>query len=322
MVLNKFKTLFLGLRELQSNLSFSQTAMQQAQEKVLEKQQESWNLDEDQKKEQPGIIAKRLRVACRHIAQAGRKKNPPKWYTELFGSARVLDDGEGEDNEEESDEGEGPEDEGDEEQSDEEEFHEEPAPVPTTKKQQKPKKAHVSEASKKQEAITSEASASGGGEWAYWGWDPELEGAWRSKALSGRDGRKEATTNIVEPDSPAPHKFMLAKFVDGKTYELSDLTVADWKLRCDAKADAKKATKGSNEPLWARDHETSGLQVTIRPRVDRQPLVSLYLGTSQCCQVPLSAFKNLEAAVCFLKVIFISKPPPPKGTLAATTIEG
>ena len=50
----------------------------------------------NQKKEQPGIIAKRLRVACRHIAQAGRKKNPPKWYTEMFGSARVLDDGEGE----------------------------------------------------------------------------------------------------------------------------------------------------------------------------------------------------------------------------------
>ena len=117
--------------------------------------------------------------------------------------------------------------------------------------------------------------------------------AWRAMGLTGRHAQKETTTNIVEPDKAELHNLMLAKFEDGQTYELSDLTVDDWRMRQQAKSEHPKQKAATI--LWQREHEASGLMMTIKPRVDRCELVSLFLGPCQECQVPLHPFQDVQA---------------------------
>ena len=44
--------------------------MTAADKAVMENEQEEWQLTEQQKREQPKVLANRLRLACRHVCQA------------------------------------------------------------------------------------------------------------------------------------------------------------------------------------------------------------------------------------------------------------
>ena len=140
-------------------------------------------------------------------------------------------------------------------------------------------------------------------EWPYWGWDPEHDLGWRAKSIGGvgRHAMKQTTHNFVAPTKPEPHMFMFAAFPDGQKYELSDLTVEMYELRQQARKEVKtKAT--ATEPFWSAEHKASSLKVTIKLRVDRQVLVSMYHGAAQICQVPLLAFPDKDQAFKFMQV--------------------
>ena len=248
--LKPLESLWRGLRDLQQNMAFTQELMKKAMVELAAEKPE-WNLSEAEKRQQTEVMARRLRLACRHISQGLAKKNPPKWVQELMD----CEAGDDEQPEEEEDEKEQPAD----------------------------------------------------SEWPFWGWEPEAEVAWRAKALhgQGRQAQKQTTKVIEKPPNPKPHMSMLGVFSDGKKYELSDLTVEKWDMEKQAEtqeAAAAAASRKEREPFWSALHKSSGLEVCIKARADRQPLMSLYHGTSQVCQVPISAFGSEEASVVFLKV--------------------
>ena len=121
---------------------------------------------------------------------------------------------------------------------------------------------------------TSEAVKEKLGDWPFFGWDQELESAWRSREGSGGVSRNKIqySKDIKHPKDPQPHKFMLAMF--GKdAYELSDMTVEEWDLRHKAWVDKPRHT-AAPAALWETEHNSSGLTVAIRKRADRLPLIS------------------------------------------------
>jgi hypothetical protein len=145
-------------------------------------------------------------------------------------------------------------------------------------------------------------------EWPIWGWDPELEAGFRKAGLKPRDVM-QTTKNIKEPEDAKVSDCMLAVFPDGCEYQLAEMTVEDWRLRSETQKAIIEAKK--HVPvLWQRKHEASGLEMQIRPRPDREMLCSLYLGTAQVCQVPLSAFSDMAAAASLLKVLHQTQTLP------------
>jgi hypothetical protein len=151
----------------------------------------------------------------------------------------------------------------------------------------------------------SEAGKEQPGDWLSFGWDPIRGIAWRSRDVFGDDffyDKIEYSKTIKHPKDPQPHKFMLAVFGED-AYELSDMTVEDWNLRHKAMVHIPQL-KCAPSALWQTEHKSSGFRVLIRRRAKgRQPVLGLFHGTSQLCQVPEKAFDDIAAAVAFLKVI-------------------
>lgn len=80
----KHNTLFQALAKKQKNLSFSQSIMQAALFSIAQDKQEEWALSWAEVLQQPGVIARRIRIACRHIAQASAKDKPPGWLADVM----------------------------------------------------------------------------------------------------------------------------------------------------------------------------------------------------------------------------------------------
>ncbi len=75
-VLKRHSSVFRTLKDLQPNLSFKQAMMEEIMEKIADIRQTEWMLNEKARKEQPKVLARRLRLACRHLSQAHRKNAP------------------------------------------------------------------------------------------------------------------------------------------------------------------------------------------------------------------------------------------------------
>ena len=339
-VLKHYAAVWQQLHKLQNNLSFSQTTMIAAAKAILDKNQDEWNLSDKARLEQPKVISNRLRLACRHVCQALGKKTSPAWIDMIFGikvpderkqtekkAEKVKEESENEEeeNEEEQEEEEAEEEEEEEVKEEEEvedRLNEKPrkkkpgktVPGPSEAGKAKPGKTKLGKAKHgkqkpgktkpgKPVTGTSEGLKETPGAWPFFGWDQELESAWRSKDGSAKVSRRtiEWSKEIKHPKDPRPHKFMLAMFGED-AYELSDMTVGDWALHQSAMVDKPRHT-AAPAALWETEHKSSGLTVAIRKRADRLPLISLYHGTSQICQVPEKAFDDVPAAVAFLRVI-------------------
>ncbi len=70
---------------------------------------------------------------------------------------------------------------------------------------------------------------------------------------------------------------------------------------CDKDAEQKNR-KGA---LWTGSHLASGLPVTITTRMDRQPLMSIFWGPNQVCQLPIRRFENQDICLLLLKEIAV-----------------
>ena len=78
---------FRKLRGLHETWAFSQSMMQAACEQVLEAKNSEWCLAGKCLKEQPEVLAKRLRAACRHLSQAVMKGSKADWVLAVVGEA-------------------------------------------------------------------------------------------------------------------------------------------------------------------------------------------------------------------------------------------
>ena len=136
-------------------------------------------------------------------------------------------------------------------------------------------------------------------EWPYCGYDQELQVAWRSTE-QGPKAKREVSSIIVEPPDATDDMAMQAVF-GTIHYELADLLVRDWRAK--KAVDDEVPLKDKKLQLWRKVHDASGLDMVIRTRNDRQPLVSLFLGTQQVCQVPRGCFETLQHAVDLLAAL-------------------
>ena len=69
--ISKHKGFFMELRKLQGNMSFAQSVMG-ASFLLVSAAHEEWGMSESQRKSQADVLARRVRTACRHIAQGMR----------------------------------------------------------------------------------------------------------------------------------------------------------------------------------------------------------------------------------------------------------
>ena len=129
----------------------------------------------------------------------------------------------------------------------------------------------------------------------FHGWDPELRAAWR---LAAGQKSKDLTKDIFAKMPSQPTDFVWARFSDGDERPLTDVTVADWHMLTQATDSAKHARKAGL--YWFAMHKASDLPLEVKPRADREQLMSLYWGEKQVCQVKTAVFERPEQAFTFM----------------------
>lgn len=222
------------------------------------------------------MLAKRLRAASRHVSQAVRKAAQPRWVVKplrLEPGDPVGADPADDDCEE----------------------------VESLQNKPGDMEVGITKERKDEPGAKDEQTTSTTVEWKLWGWSAGLGMAWRSDGTGWR-AKTEYTGNIFEGDEASIGDFVLADFGDGQRYEISDLSVGDWRMLQTARKKAISARISSRPPLWERIAD-SGARLSIKVRKDRQSLVSLCKDGRQICQVPEAAFGDTASAVTFLEAL-------------------
>lgn len=202
-----------ALHNCSPNMSFNQSTMEQAVRKITEGKRDEWNLDPEACRQQPIVIARRLRVACRHVAQSIRKR--PKWLRSVI-DLHDDEDAKQDNNEESSAPGDAASSSLD-------------APIAKHKRRSK---------------HTSESNAAMHSKWEVWGWDAEMQRAFR--ATGSKPGDTTEYSNDIRIPDGAKKTDPVCAFFGETSYPISELTVADFTLRQNTKATAarKKSVKG------------------------------------------------------------------------------
>jgi len=148
-------------------------------------------------------------------------------------------------------------------------------------------------------------------EWVAWGWESgEHEYAWRESS----SGKRETVPELHFPPDASDDMFMQAWFGD-EVYDITDMTVKDWKLRDASQSRSKKARRGNaGDTYWEHFEKDTGLTLVIRFRPDRDPagLMSLaYRGGAQMCQVYVADCADKDEAVKLLQAHFFKRVAPP-----------
>jgi hypothetical protein len=131
------------------------------------------------------------------------------------------------------------------------------------------------------------------------GWDAGLGRAWRQKGKS-----KKKANDYTELVEPGKTKFMMAKFADNMTKELTMLTITDYDMWKKAGEDGTAAQAAKTKTwLWSGQHIASGLPVTIGLRHDRQLLMSVFWGPNQVLQAPVMRFQCQDNCLSILSEI-------------------
>ena len=138
---------------------------------------------------------------------------------------------------------------------------------------------------------------------------PLQTSAWRADRRVCKKGtNKEPCVKMV----PARGKesrdddFMTAVWRDGMKKGMAEITVGEFKQR-----EAAQDKKGQNRIGWSQVHPVTKSLIQVKPRADRNPLVSLYEQGCQIAQVRTQGFhdhdpkKQQEGAMTFLTDIAI-----------------
>ena len=131
-------------------------------------------------------------------------------------------------------------------------------------------------------------------DWVF-GYDPEARSAWRAWTQSGKVGARQYCLEMKKPSEGSGA--MLAVFDDGTNWKVTDVTYDDYKQSL---REAPSHAQGSGV-FWNGEHQVSHKKVTVRTRVDRTLLVSIYEETkTQILQVRADMFDNVDLAGAFM----------------------
>jgi hypothetical protein len=165
-------------------------------------------------------------------------------------------------------------------------------------------------------------------EW-FVGFDPELKAAYRTPAAPDRAGTtREYAVGFAKVSSKAnPDAAADAVWSDGWSHPVAELTIADVRQMQTKKLAEHKPVEqqfgqqqpGEKQPVDKPPEpagpppvvvkggahylgvDSSGREVAVRDRADRQPLISLYIGKHQRAQVPVAAFASVALARDFMR---------------------
>ena len=118
------------------------------------------------------------------------------------------------------------------------------------------------------------------------GYDAELRVSWRHLPGLARSARELGEWKIPSDDSD-PTRPMVCRWNDGQELEVGEVTVDMWKHWQDL-IDQKQNHK--SEVLYAGEHKNTHHAITVRRRVDRDLMVSLYEQGKQRLQIPVWKF--------------------------------
>ena len=116
------------------------------------------------------------------------------------------------------------------------------------------------------------------------GWNKGLRLAWRKKA----DGGLERSLPPEIADDVPSDQPLVATFWDNTTATVPGMTVGTWRLQL------AQAAQRHSPPLYSRVVDTTKHELSIRQRVDRMLLLSLYEQSRQILQVRTDKFGALE----------------------------
>jgi hypothetical protein len=116
------------------------------------------------------------------------------------------------------------------------------------------------------------------------GYDVELKKAWRQQA--GSRSKKEISDRMEVPENALPHHQVVAKWLDGASWNIPDITVAMFKEMTDS------VRRGNTEALefFSGEHCSSHHKIVVKARTDRQPLMSMFEQGRQILQVAVARF--------------------------------
>eukprot|EP00969_Alexandrium_andersonii_P223075 9852275-Alexandrium_andersonii.AAC.1 len=79
------KPMITKLRQLQDNLAFTKSSVEQALLMVATRHKKEWQLGRPKVIDYKKTVGARVRLLCRDIMQARRRSKPPAWISRLFG---------------------------------------------------------------------------------------------------------------------------------------------------------------------------------------------------------------------------------------------
>jgi hypothetical protein len=275
-VIVEHKAMMSALYAMQPNLSFVPMVLKSCLVDLATSQQLAWKFAEADIERFATDVGPRIRMMCRHLAQAIGKQKPPGWAVSLVGLV--------------------PGDVGDSRTGDLKK------PVGEAEPTSAPKHRRILEksaAEKKDEPDDGPGGAevSKPPELFYFvGWDSEQESAWRLLPNAKASG-KEFTKDLVENDEAEDDDLCIARWKDGYEKELAALTYGQ--LRISRATHKAVGVRGAAE-LWSNEGGT----LTIRLKTDRKQLIWLREVVdgkgNQICQV---AVDNMQSEADALKLM-------------------
>ena len=259
----KHSALIGRLHDVASNLSFSKTVVEAALSGILQKRLEdkTWTMSEAEASNWTVTMAARIRLMCRHTQQA-ILKNPKTSWLRLMPFASST-----------------------------------PPPAAAKKSASSSpgpaarriaKKSSASPAAEKSSPISSPGPPPAD---YIFGFNPEMHKAWRV-LRSKPKSKQELCMEIVAPKGATDHDLCEAVWPDDSRTAIAELTVQAHQ------ASHRPSPGASSANTWQKLHTVTKNVISVRKRVDRCLLVSIYEQGAQVCQVNVHAkFGETSAAI-------------------------
>ena len=140
------------------------------------------------------------------------------------------------------------------------------------------------------------------------GWDNEHMQAWRADPQKDPKLKaKDPTKELLFPEDEDEAGKMIARWPDGHTWAVPNVTAKYWKTRLEALN--SKAGLKRRSSKFSEKHEITKNLIEVKPRMDRFPLVSIYIQGQQVLQVRQDGFpggdvdEQQKNAMAFMKKI-------------------
>ena len=118
----------------------------------------------------------------------------------------------------------------------------------------------------------------------FFGFDTEVRSAFRCTAESM--DKKELATEMYKPEGAASHDPVCAKWSDGMQHLISDISCSD----LDKLLGGRASDKAPSKVFFDEEMKDTHHRVTVKPRLDRSLLVSMYEQGKQVLQIAVKLF--------------------------------